>query len=456
MDLKIIPYYIVKCFKKYAVFKGRASRTEYWIFSIPVEIAAYVYKTESKFDIGNNASELERSINQLDRALHPNWEIYAGIAGAIILATLVPYLAVTFRRMHDCGHNGLWGFVPIVNLVMCLIEGEKGSNQYGPDPRYEDQKWGDENRVVLRNGAYKCDTNDQNGTFQNGNNGATDTTQRPNLNQDINQIELEDTNTDMQNSTSKSNKKITEMTKEEILEMMHQNKIAIIAGFVAFIGLILFGFYYFGMFPFRYVTVNDVTFKMIKVNGNKDEGIGTYWIGETEVTWKLWNAVMGTEAGSEGENYPAHGISWYDCQEFIAKMNKMTGYHFSMPTSTQWIYAASCGGSQLSADRNIDADGWYDGNAGGSVREVTLKNPNSWGLYDIFGNVAEFSSDLTDPDELKAAHEYESVDPNDYAEARGGSFATDAQYCNANGYMYNLAKGEEVNNVGLRLVCTQY
>ncbi|MCJ7520058.1 MAG: DUF805 domain-containing protein, partial [Anaerolineaceae bacterium] len=50
-------------------------------------------------------------------------------------AIAIPLMAVGVRRMHDTDHSGWWILVPIVNIVFALIEGTKGDNKYGPDPK---------------------------------------------------------------------------------------------------------------------------------------------------------------------------------------------------------------------------------------------------------------------------------------------------------------------------------
>jgi uncharacterized membrane protein YhaH (DUF805 family) len=73
----------------------------------------------------------------------PRSDGVAMIPLAYCFATLLPSLAVTVRRLHDTGHSGwwlLWGFVPfgcLVVLVLTLLNGHRGPNQYGPDPKYE-------------------------------------------------------------------------------------------------------------------------------------------------------------------------------------------------------------------------------------------------------------------------------------------------------------------------------
>ena len=72
--------------------------------------------------------------------------------------------------------------------------------------------------------------------------------------------------------------------------------------------------------------------------------LSDYYIGQTEVTQALWTAVMGSNPSYfKGENLPVEQVSWYDCQEFISKLNEITSENFSLPTEAQWEFAARAG-----------------------------------------------------------------------------------------------------------------
>ena len=166
-------------------------------------------------------------------------------------------------------------------------------------------------------------------------------------------------------------------------------------------------------------TVNGVQFKMVKVQGGTFQ-MGTdsrtwknqtpvhsvtlsdYYIGQTEVTQELWKAVMGnTPSYFKGDcNLPMDYVSWNDCQEFIKKLNRLTGKNFRLPTEAEWEYAARGGsksrGYKYSGSNDADSVGWwYSGWRGIESKSylVAQKQPNELGLYDMSGNVYEWCQD---------------------------------------------------------------
>ena len=110
----------VKVLKNYAVFEGRASRQEYWMF--------FLFNFIISFCLGF-ATGLLSAITKTDQTVLGN--IYS-------LAVLVPSIAVGIRRMHDTDRNGWWQIVPIMGLVYSIEAGQSGPNKYGPDQKGRD------------------------------------------------------------------------------------------------------------------------------------------------------------------------------------------------------------------------------------------------------------------------------------------------------------------------------
>jgi formylglycine-generating enzyme required for sulfatase activity len=119
-----------------------------------------------------------------------------------------------------------------------------------------------------------------------------------------------------------------------------------------------------------------------------------------EVTQGLWEAVMGKNPASNvkcGLDCPVESVTWVEVQEFITTLNeKYPGKGYRLPTEAEWEFAARAGDSKPRYG-NIDAIAWYKDNSRDSTHPVGQKRPNAWGLYNMFGNVWEFCSDVYAP-----------------------------------------------------------
>jgi formylglycine-generating enzyme required for sulfatase activity len=133
--------------------------------------------------------------------------------------------------------------------------------------------------------------------------------------------------------------------------------------------------------PVRNVTLND------------------FYIQKCEVTQKQWVWVMGSNPSRfKGDNLPVENVSWKDAQEFISKLNSMTGKRYRLPTEAEWEYAARGGaksrGYVYAGGNNIKDVAWYVNNSGvGETQPAGTKAPNELGLHDMTGNVLEWVND---------------------------------------------------------------
>lgn len=223
-------------------------------------------------------------------------------------------------------------------------------------------------------------------------------------------------------------------------------------------------------------TVKGVTFYMVPVEGGtftmggtseqgsdaeSDEkpthqvSLSSYYMGETEVTQALWEAVMGNNPSYfKGSNKPVEQVSWDDCQTFIQKLNQLTGRQFRLPTEAEWEYAARGGkksrGYKYSGSNDIGNVAWYDGNSGSKTHDVKTKQPNELGLYDMSGNVWEWCQDWYGSYSSSAQTNPTGASSGSDRVSRGGSWGRSAGDCRVSRRGYGTPSGQG-NGLGLRL-----
>ena len=163
-------------------------------------------------------------------------------------------------------------------------------------------------------------------------------------------------------------------------------------------------------------------------------GLSDYYIGETLVTQSLWRAVMGENpAYFQNDESPVERVSWNDTQQFLKKLNEITGKSFRLLTEAEWEFAARGGkktiGNKYSGSDWMDRIGWFSGNSNGTTHPVRQKECNELGLYDMSGNVWEWCNDWYGS--YKSGYETNPTGPKDGNNKvlRGGSWGSDASYC---------------------------
>jgi formylglycine-generating enzyme required for sulfatase activity len=150
--------------------------------------------------------------------------------------------------------------------------------------------------------------------------------------------------------------------------------------------------------------------------------VGEVLVAKYEVTRGVWLKVMGKDPSEDkaGDDHPVESVTWDGCQEFCRK----TGLR--LPTEAEWEYACRAGtNTKFYWGDAPDGDYmWYDGNADYKAHAVGQKKPNTFGLYDMSGNVGEWCSDFYH-------HQYYRTSPHDNPKGpesgfcrvvRGGSF----------------------------------
>jgi formylglycine-generating enzyme required for sulfatase activity len=187
-----------------------------------------------------------------------------------------------------------------------------------------------------------------------------------------------------------------------------------------------------------------------------------FYLGVSEVTQAQWRRVLGGNPStftSCGEDCPVEGVSWYDAQRFLVRLSALGGRRLRLPSEAEWEYACRAGEGKavaLGADR-ANFDGRYPLPGGprglyrGAPVPVRSFPPNAFGLYDMHGNVWEWTQDEFCPYPTRPV-----VDPvgrcgADLKVIRGGSwaFGADSARC---ALRYTHRPQDSGYSLGFRLV----
>ena len=234
------------------------------------------------------------------------------------------------------------------------------------------------------------------------------------------------------------------------------------------------------------VKLGEMRFEMVRIEGGEIEiratkeqerdaernefpahniTVSTFYIGKFPVTQNLWEFVMGynkshfrykedavdLNIGTPCDigHYPVENLTYDEAQEFVRRLSKMTNFKFDLPTEEEWEYAAKGGQkskhARFAGSDNINDVAWYRGNSEGSTHPVGEKQPNELGVYDMCGNVWEWTK--------TPAHSYATdiVPEGNIFIRRGGSWWHEKKNCRVS-HRYASNRSKKTRGLGLRVV----
>jgi formylglycine-generating enzyme required for sulfatase activity len=214
------------------------------------------------------------------------------------------------------------------------------------------------------------------------------------------------------------------------------------------------------------ITVEGGTFNMGNKEGNTTEKpvhaveLTGFQISKYVVTQKLWRAVMGNNPSKnkDKDNHPVERVSMTDIQDFLRKMNEMTGGQYRLPTEAEWEYAARGGqhskGYVYSGGNDLKMVAWDSENSKGTTQSVGQKQPNELGICDMSGNVWEWCNDWY---EERYYANSPAKDPQGPAQGdnhviRGGSWINFPAHYRVSDRYFNHPNDRRTY-LGFRLVC---
>lgn len=211
-------------------------------------------------------------------------------------------------------------------------------------------------------------------------------------------------------------------------------------------------------------TIEEYVTDDVEIKTN-DFMVPSFQMGRYPVTQEEWELVMGNNPSvHKGAKRPVECVDLGNCQEFIKRLNIITGMNFRLPKETEWEFAARGGnnsrGFSFSGGNNLDEIAWYRNNAfkiGESdpdygTHPVGQKQPNELGLYDMTGNVWEWCSDFYD-NQRWAHHPYAYAHAHKLSQSyaiRGGGWNSSIRFCRLH-CRTSSSPAERRENLGFRL-----
>ena len=180
-----------------------------------------------------------------------------------------------------------------------------------------------------------------------------------------------------------------------------------------------------------------------------------FYMGKYEVTQEQWQAIMENNPSSaKGTRLPVTNVSWEDCQNFIRKLNAKTSGGYRLPREAEWEYACRAGTTTAYSfgDKITPQDANYESSKLAKPVEVESYKPNSFGLYNMHGNVWEWCEDWYGSLQDSKVKDLKGPEMGQMRVLRGGSFSRPGLDVRSS-HRNNLSGPDRaLNNFGFRLV----
>ena len=161
----------------------------------------------------------------------------------------------------------------------------------------------------------------------------------------------------------------------------------------------------------------------------------SFYLGKYPVTQKQYEAVMGKiPSGFKScANCPVENLNWFEANEFIKKLNELSGQNYRLPTEAEWEYAARGGkqtkGFLYSGSNEIEIVGWHYYDKLAVLQPVGQKDPNEAGIFDMSGNVWEWCSDWYGEYSSNNINNPKGPSQGRFKVLRGGSWNVSENHC---------------------------
>ena len=170
-----------------------------------------------------------------------------------------------------------------------------------------------------------------------------------------------------------------------------------------------------------------------------------FWLGQTEVTQAAYQRVVGRDPSRfKGADVPVETVSWSEAQAYCQAVGGR------LPTEAEWEYAARAGSAE-SRNGDIDRIAWHNSNSGSRTHGVAQKEGNAWWLYDMLGNVWEWTADWYGSYAPGPAVDSAGPVSGQYRALRGGSWVVYPSLARVSDRVW-LVPGFRGKDVGLRCV----